>query len=119
MAQEDKTLVGELVRSIDKTLKWEITPGKEGGLHVTLRHSHGEAWTDLSDQQLSDALEDDGISRNVLREQIKRARRRIFTGDRPYMPWILPKIIPIGAPGPRGGGGGGWGGGGGGGGGRR
>ena len=62
-----------------------------------------------------DAALDGAIARNDLRERVKRARIRALTPRKPYMPWRLPKIEPVGAPGPRGG----WGGGGGGGFGRR
>lgn len=109
MAQDEKALVGELIRSIDRTLKWEASAGKDGGLELTLRHARGEAKGELSDAVLTEALEDEGIGRNQLRERIKRVRRRIFTHRKPYTPWVMPKIEPIGAPGPRGGG---WGGGG-------
>lgn len=108
MAQEEKALVGELIRSIDRTLRWETTPGKDGGLELVLQHARGAAKGELSDAVLTEALEDDGIGRNQLRERIKRVRRRIFTAGKPHTPWVLPKIEPIGAPGPRGGG---WGGG--------
>ena len=118
MAQEDKELLREIIRSVDRTLSWETAPGKEGGLRLTVKNKHGEASCDITDTRLSDALEDDAISRNELRELVKRTRRRIFTHRKPYMPWRMPKIVPIGAPGPRSGGWGG-GGGGGGGGGRR
>ncbi len=107
MAQEDQELVRSLVRSVDKKLDWEAITTQDHGLRVTLRISNGEACIDLPRTEINAAL-DGAIARYRLRERIKRARQRMLTPRRPYMPWRLPKIEPIGAPGPRGGG---WGGG--------
>jgi hypothetical protein len=114
MAQEDQDLVKSIVRSVDKKLEWDAIPTQDQGLRVTVRLSAGEGSFDVSRAQLDAAL-DGAIARNDLRERVKRARLRALTPRKPYMPWRLPKIEPVGAPGPRGG----WGGGGGGGFGRR
>ena len=103
-----------IVRSVDKKLEWEAIPTQDQGLRVTLRLPAGESSLDVSRAQLDAAL-DGAIAHNDLRERVKRARLRALTPRKPYMPWRLPKIEPVGAPGPRGG----WGGGGGGGFGRR
>lgn len=112
MAQEDQELVKSIVRSVDKSLDWEALSTQDQGLRISLRHPGGEASLDVSRTQLDAAL-DGAIARNDLRERVKRARARALTPRKPFMPWRLPKIEPIGAPGPRGGWGGGGGGGGG------
>jgi len=109
MAQEDQDLVRVLIRSIDKRLDWEAIHTQDQGMRVTLRSPNGEAAMDVTRSEIHAAL-DGAIARSRLRERIKRCRQRIFLSKKPYMPWRLPKIEPIGAPGPRGG----WGGGGGG-----
>ncbi|HZR80625.1 MAG TPA: hypothetical protein VFD92_05975 [Candidatus Binatia bacterium] len=109
MAQEDQELVRTIVRSVDKKLEWEAIPTQDQGLRVTLRHPLGESSMDVSRSEVHAAL-DSQVDRNRLRERIKRCRQRVFDARKPYMPWRLPKIEPIGAPGPRSG----WGGGGGG-----
>jgi hypothetical protein len=99
MAQEDQHLLRAVIRSIDKRLDWEAV-SKDGGLRVTLRLPLGEAHVELDRAQLDAALEG-GVARNQLRERLKRGRKRILDSRPPYMPWRLPKIEPIGAPGPR------------------
>lgn len=111
MAQEDQELVRGIVRSIDKKIDWEAISTQDQGVRLTLRASHGEASLDLAKTEIHAAL-DGAVARYRLRERIKRMRRRLLLPRKPYMPWRLPKIEPVGAPGPRGGG---WGGGGGGG----
>ena len=110
MAQEDQELLRGLVRSVDKKLEWEAISTQDQGMRLTIRQSRGEAVLDVTRTEINAALEG-AIARNRLRERIKRSRQRLFIPRQPYMPWRLPKIEPIGAPGPRGG----WGGGGGGG----
>jgi hypothetical protein len=110
MAQEDQDLFRSLVRSIDKKLEWEAIAAQDHAMRLTLRLSHGESTMDVTRVEIANAL-DNAMGRNRLRERIKRARQRVFDRRRPYMPWKLPKIESIGAPGPRSG----WGGGGGGG----
>jgi hypothetical protein len=110
MAQEDQELVRGIVRSVDKKLDWEAIQTQDQGIRITLRNPMGETTMDVSRAEIHAAL-DGAIARNHLRERVKRCRQRLFTPRKPYMPWRLPKIEPIGAPGPRGG----WGGGGGGG----
>jgi hypothetical protein len=109
MAQEDQELVRSLVRSVDKRIEWEAIHTQDQGIRITLRNAIGETTMDVSRADIHDAL-DGAIARNKLRERIKSCRRRLYTSRKPYMPWRLPKIEPIGAPGPRMG----WGGGGGG-----
>jgi hypothetical protein len=106
MAQEDHDLVRSIVRSIDKRIDWEAIHTQDQGVRVTLRTPAGEAVMDVTRNETHAAL-DGAIARNRLRERIKRCRQRIFHAQKPYMPWRLPKIEPIGAPGPRGGWGGG------------
>lgn len=110
MAQEHQELVKGIVRSVDKKLEWEALPGPDQGLRVVVRSPRGESSFDVSRADLEAAL-DGAIARNHLRERVKRARLRTLTPRRPFMPWRLPKIEPVGAPGPRGGWGGGMGGG--------
>jgi len=110
MAQEDQELLRLLVRSIDKKLEWEAIASQDHSMRLTLRLPQGESTIDVTRVEISGALEG-AIARSRLRERIKRARQRVFNRRRPYMPWKLPKIEAIGAPGPRSGG---WGGGGGG-----
>lgn len=107
MAQEDQELIRSLVHSVDKKLEWEAISIPDQGLRVSLHHPAGATNMDVSRVEIHAAL-DGAVARNRLRERIKRSRQRIFNSRKPYMPWVLPKIEPIGAPGPRGGG---WGGG--------
>jgi hypothetical protein len=109
MSQEDQELVRSLVRSINKKVDWEAIQTQDQGLRVTLRTPSSEASIDVSRAEVHAAL-DGAVARNRLRERIKRCRARMFLARKPYMPWRLPKIEPVGAPGPRSG----WGGGGGG-----
>lgn len=109
MAQEHQALVKSIVRSVDKKLGWDTVATQDQGMRITIRSPRGESSLDVPRAELDAAL-DGAIARNHLRERIKRARIRTLTPKKPFMPWRLPKIEPVGAPGPRGG----WGGGGGG-----
>ncbi len=104
MAQEEQALIREVVRSIDKKCTWETRPGEKGALEFTLRLPAGHASAMLSAEEIA-AAADSGMAFYRLRERIKRLRKRIRDSRPPYMPWRLPKVEPIGAPGPRGGGG--------------
>jgi hypothetical protein len=106
MAQEHQVILGAIVRSIDKKLEWEALSAQGDIVRLTVRQAHGEANIDVTRAEIADAIEP-GVGRNHLRERVKRARQRIYNSRPPYMPWRLPKIEPIGAPGPRSGG---WGG---------
>jgi hypothetical protein len=106
MAQEHQVILGAIVRSIDKKLEWEALSAQGDIVRLTVRQAHGEANIDVTRAEIADAIEP-GVGRNRLRERVKRARQRIYDSRPPYMPWRLPKIEPIGAPGPRSGG---WGG---------
>jgi hypothetical protein len=103
MAQEHQIILGAIVRSIDKKLEWEALSAQGDIVRLTLRQAHGEANIDVTRAEIADAVEP-GVGRNQLRERVKRARQRIYDSKPPYMPWRLPKIEPIGAPGPRSGG---------------
>ncbi|MBM4265740.1 MAG: hypothetical protein FJ144_03845 [Deltaproteobacteria bacterium] len=108
MAQEDTELLRELIKSIDKKLDWETLSSRDERVRITLRSHFGETVAEIPHAEL-EAAREDGVARNRLRERLKRARKRIVDAKPPYMPWRLPKIEPIGAPGPRqswGGGGG-------------
>ena len=107
MAQEDQDLLRSLVRSVDKKLEWEAIASQDHSMRLTLRHPAGESIVDVTRIEIAGAL-DSAIARNKLRERIKRARQSVFDRRKPYMPWKLPKIEAVGAPGPRSGG---WGGG--------
>ncbi len=100
MAQDHQVILGSIVRSIDKKLEWEAIPSQGDVIRLTLRQAQGEASIDVSRTEIAEAAENN-VARNKLRERIKRARKRIFDSRPPYMPWRLPKIEPIGAPGPR------------------
>lgn len=100
MAQDHQNILGSIVRSIDKKLEWEAIPSQGDVVRLTLRQAHGEASIDVPRSEIAEAAEDN-VTRNRLRERVKRARKRIFDSRPPYMPWRLPKIEPIGAPGPR------------------
>jgi hypothetical protein len=100
MAQDHQIILGSIVRSIDKKLEWEALSAQGDLVHLTLRQAHGEASLDVPKPDIAEAAEG-GVARNKLRERIKRAQKRIFDSHPPYMPWRLPKIEPIGAPGPR------------------
>lgn len=100
MAQDHQVVLGSLVRSIDKKLEWEALASQGEIVRLTIRQAHGEASIDVTRAEIAAALEP-GSERNRLRERIKRARKRIFDSRPPYMPWRLPKIEPLGAPGPR------------------
>lgn len=108
MAQEDQELLRSVIRSIDKRIKWEPLTSKDDKVRINLRTSRGETVVEIPSAEVVDA-HDGGVARNKLRERLKRGKKRILDAGEPYMPWVLPKIEPIGAPGPRGG----WGGGGG------
>ena len=103
MAQEHQVILGAIVRSIDKKLEWEALSAQGDLVRLTVRQAGGEASMDVTRAEISAATEP-GIDRNRLRERVKRAQKRIFDGKPAYMPWRLPKIEPIGAPGPRSGG---------------
>ncbi len=107
MAQEHQIILGAIVRSIDKKLEWEALSAQGDQVRLTLRQAGGETSMDISRAVVAAAAEP-GVERNQLRERVKRAQKRIYDAKPPYMPWRLPKIEPIGAPGPRSGG---WGGG--------
>ncbi len=104
MASEDQDLLRGLVRSISKRLEWEVAPAGDGAVRLTLRAPEGQASADLSRAEMDAALAD-ATERNRLRERIKRLRKRIRDSRPPFMPWVLPPIRPIDAPGPRGWGG--------------
>jgi len=103
MAQEHQIVLGGIVRSIDKKLDWEALSAQGDIVRLTVRQAHGEASIDVTRNEIAAALEP-GVDRNRLRERVKRAKQRIYDSRPPYMPWRLPKIEPIGAPGPRSGG---------------
>ncbi|MFN8600860.1 MAG: hypothetical protein U0842_10330 [Candidatus Binatia bacterium] len=103
MAQEHQVILGAIVRSIDKKLEWEALSAQGDLVRLTVRQAGGEASMDVTRAEIAAATEP-GIDRNRLRERVKRAQKRIFDGKPAYMPWRLPKIEPIGAPGPRSGG---------------
>jgi hypothetical protein len=100
MAQEHQIILGAIVRSIDKKLEWEALSAQGDQVRLTLRQAGGEASIDFTRAEISDAVEP-GVERNQIRERVKRARKRIYDSKPPYMPWRLPKIESIGAPGPR------------------
>ena len=100
MPAEDQELLRSLVRSIDKRLDHDVVSAKDAGVRVTLRLPLGEAMLEVSRADL-DAAQEGGAARNRLRERLKRGKKRIFDARPAYMPWRLPKIEPIGAPGPR------------------
>jgi hypothetical protein len=101
MAQDHQVILGAIVRSIDKKLEWEAIASQGDVVRLTLRQPHGgEASMEVKRAEIAEALEDN-VVRNRLRERVKRARKRIIDSRPPYMPWRLPKIEPIGAPGPR------------------
>ena len=103
MAQEHQVILGAIVRSIDKKLEWEALSSQGDMVRLTVRQAGGETSLDVPRAEIA-AAADAGVDRNRLRERVKRAQKRIFDSKPPYMPWRLPKIEPIGAPGPRGGG---------------
>lgn len=100
MAQEHQTVLGGIVRSIDKKLEWESIGAQGDMVRLTVRQAGKETSLDVSRAEISAAAEP-GVDRNRLRERVKRAQKRIFDSKPAYMPWRLPKIEPIGAPGPR------------------
>ena len=108
MAQGDQELLRGIIRSISKRLDWDASPASDGAVRLTLRQSDGEAKMAISREEL-DLASEGGTPLYRLRERVKKTRKRIRDARKPYMPWRLPKIEPIGAPGPRGwsGGGGG------------
>ena len=108
MAQADQDLLRSVIRSIDKKIAWEPLTSKDDKVRINMRTTLGETVVELPSELIEEAHED-GLARNELREKLKRGKKRIKDSGKPYMPWVLPKIEPIGAPGPRGG----WGGGGG------
>ncbi len=110
MAQADQELLRSVIRSIDKKIAWEPLTSKDDKVRINLRVAQGETVVEIPSDEVEEAHEG-GAARNRLRERLKRGKKRILDAAPPYMPWVLPKIEPIGAPGPRGG----WGGGGGGG----
>jgi hypothetical protein len=102
MAQADQELLRGIIRSVSKRLDWDASPGAEGSVKLTLRQPpDGEAKFEVSRSELDAAFEG-GVARYRLRERVKKVRKRIRDSRKPYMPWRLPKIEPIGAPGPRG-----------------
>ena len=103
MAQEHQIILGSIVRSIDKKLEWEALSAQGDLVRLTLRQAGGETSLDVTRTEIAAAVEP-GVDRNQLRERVKRARKRIYDSKPAYMPWRLPKIEPIGAPGPRSGG---------------
>ncbi len=106
MAQEDQELLRSVLRSIDKKIQWEPLSSKDDKVRINLRTSFGEAIVEIPGDEL-EAAHDGGAARNQLRERLKRGRKRILDSRPIDMPWVLPKIEPVGAPGPRGGWGGG------------
>lgn len=96
-------ILGAIVRSIDKKLEWEALASQGDLVRLTVRQAGGETSIDVTRAEIAAAVEP-GVERNQLRERVKRAQKRIFDSKPPYMPWRLPKIEPIGAPGPRTGG---------------
>jgi hypothetical protein len=109
MAQEDQGLLRSVIRSIDKRIEWELLTSKDDRVRINMRTSMGETVVEIPSSEIQEA-HDGGGARNRLRERLKRGQKRIRDARPAYMPWVLPKIEPIGAPGPRGS----WGGGGGG-----
>jgi hypothetical protein len=103
MAQEHQVILGAIVRSIDKKLEWEALASQGDIVRLTVRQAGAETSIDVTRGEISAAIEP-GVDRNRLRERVKRAQKRIYDSKPPYMPWRLPKIEPIGAPGPRTGG---------------
>jgi hypothetical protein len=97
MAEETQNLIRDIVRSVDKRLDWEAIPSQNDLLRLTLRQAHGESNLDVTRSEIA-AANEGGAAYYKLRERVKRAQRRIFESGRPYMPWRLPKIEPIGAP---------------------
>jgi hypothetical protein len=107
MAQGDQELLRGIVRSISKRMDWDAAPASDGAIRLTLRQPpDGEAKMAISREEL-DAASEGGTPLYQLRERVKKTRKRIRDARKPYMPWRLPKIEPIGAPGPRGWSGGG------------
>lgn len=106
MAQGDQELLRGIIRSVSKRLDWDASPASDGAIKLTIRQHDGEAKMAVSREEL-DAAFDGGVARYRLRERVKKTRKRIRDARKPYMPWRLPKIEPIGAPGPRGWSGGG------------
>lgn len=106
MAQEDQDLLRSVIRSIDKKITWEPLTSKDDKVRINLRTGLGETVVEIPGEELQEAHED-LLARNQLRERLKRGKKRIKDARPPYTPWVLPKIEPIGAPGPRGGWGGG------------
>lgn len=100
MAQEHQVILGAIVRSIDKKLEWEALSAQGETVRLTIRQAGGETSIDVTRAEVAAAAEP-GVDRNRLRERVKRAQKRIYDSRPPYMPWRLPKIEPIGAPGPR------------------
>src|SRR5262245_10620474 len=103
MAHGDQELVASLVRSISKKLEWELLTSQTDSLRLTVREHAREVSMQIPRADFEEAKED-AMARNRLREQIKRTRKRIRDAKEPYMPWRLPKIEPLGVPGPRAGG---------------
>lgn len=103
MAQEHQVILGAIVRSIDKKLEWEALASQGDIVRLTVRQAGTETSIDVTRAEIAAAVEP-GVDRNQLRERVKRAQKRIYDSKPPYMPWRLPKIEPIGAPGPRTGG---------------
>ena len=97
-----------MIRSIDKKIRWEPLTSKDDKVRINLHIPRGETVVEIPAAEI-EAAHEGGAPRNRLRERLKRGRKRIIDSRPPYMPWVLPKVEPIGAPGPRGG----WGGGGG------
>lgn len=106
MAQEDQELLRSVIRSIDKKIEWEPLTSKDDKVRINLRTARGETVVEIPSDEV-EAAHDGGASRNRLRERLKRGKKRIRDAQPPYTPWVLPKIEPVGAPGPRGGWGGG------------
>ena len=110
MATQDQELIRSVIRSIDKKMTWEPLTSKDDRLRISLKTALGETVVEVPNSEVEEAHEEP-LARNRLRERLKRGRKRIRDARPLEMPWVLPKVEPIGAPGPRGG----WGGGGGGG----
>lgn len=106
MAQEDQQLLRSVIRSIDKKIRWEPMANKDDKVRLSLKTPMGEGQVEIPSAEI-EAAHEGGVARNHLRERIKRARKAIVDRRPPAMPWVLPAIEPIGAPGPRGGWGGG------------
>jgi hypothetical protein len=100
MAQEHQVILGAIVKSVDKKLEWEALSSQGDTVRLTIRQAGRETSIDIPRSDVSAAIEP-GVDRNRLRERVKRAQKRIYDSRPPYMPWRLPKIEPIGAPGPR------------------